>query len=56
MMSPMVSIIKKPVEFPIEVRIANTRHIPDDIPIPSKEKGFLLILLMIISATIYPAI
>lgn len=48
MISPIVSIIKKPVEFPIEVRIAKTRHIPDDMPIPSKENGFLLILLIMI--------
>lgn len=44
------------MELPMEVKIANTRHIIDEIPNPSKEKGFLLILLMMISATTYPAI
>lgn len=56
MMRPIVSMIKKPVEFPIEVSKAKTRHIPDEIPIPSKDNGFLLVLLIMISATMYPAI
>lgn len=56
MISPTVSIIKKPVEFPMEVNNAKMRHTHDDIPIPSKDNGFLFVLLIITYATIYPAI
>ena len=50
MINAMVSKIKSPVEFPNDVRMARTRQTPEEIPIPSMEKGLLLILLMMISA------
>lgn len=56
MIKPIVSRIKKPVEFPIEVSNAKTRQTHEEIPIPSNDNGFLFVLLIIISATIYPAI
>jgi hypothetical protein len=56
MINPIVSKINNPVEFPKDVRTAKIKQTPDEIPIPIIEKGFLLILLMMISATIYPAI
>lgn len=48
--------MRNPVDFPTEVNRARTIHIPEDIPNPSNENGLLFILLIIISATIYPAI
>jgi len=55
-MSPIVSKINNSVESPSDVKIAKRRQTTDEIPIPRKEKGLLLILLMMISATIYPVI
>lgn len=56
MMSPMVSIIKKPVECPIEVSNAKIKQTEEEIPIPRIDKGLLLIFEIMISATTYPAI
>ena len=55
-MSPIVSMMRSSVEFPKEVKMAKIMQTPDEIPIPRIEKGLLLILLMIIYATMYPAI
>lgn len=46
--STIVSRIKKVVESLIEVKTAKTKHMIEDIPNPSNENGFLLILLIII--------
>ena len=48
--------IRNPVDLPNEVNKAKIRHMPEDIPNPNNENGLLFILLIIISATIYPAI
>jgi hypothetical protein len=48
--------MRNPVDLPNEVNKAKMRHIPEDIPNPNNENGLLFILLIIISATIYPAI
>jgi hypothetical protein len=50
-MSAIVSMISKPVEFPKEVKMAKIMQTPDEIPMPRIENGLLLILLMMIYAT-----
>lgn len=51
MIRQIVSMTKNSVEFPIDVNKVSIKQTPDEIPIPRREKGFLLILLIIISAT-----
>ena len=48
--SPIVYIIRNPVELPNEVKIAKIKQTPDEIPIPRIDKGLLFILLIMISA------
>ena len=52
----IVSRISNSVDFPKEVKMARRMQTADEIPIPKIESGLLLILLMMISATMYPAI